>query len=112
MRTSGTPPPSRPSVPRSSSGWPPWTLLTWFSLMKGGQHGDDADAWAGTVGERVETTTPGPWENVTLIVGVRQEGVVASLAFEGATDQLVFRTYVQEVLVPELHPGDVVVWDN
>lgn len=64
------------------------------------------------VGERVYAATPGQWRNVTLIVGIRQAGVVAPFAFEGATDQPAFRTYVQDVLVPELHPGDVVVWDN
>jgi len=63
-------------------------------------------------GERVDATAPGQWGNVTLIVGMRQAGVVAPLAFEGPTDQPAFRTYVQDVLVPQLHPGDVVVWDN
>jgi transposase len=63
-------------------------------------------------GERVDATAPGQWENVTRIVGLRQAGVVAPLAFEGATDQPAFQTYVQEVWVPELQPGDVVVWDN
>lgn len=63
-------------------------------------------------GERVFASAPGRWENVTLIVGVRQGGVVAPLAFAGATDQMAFRTYVQEVLIPELRAGDVVVWDN
>jgi transposase len=63
-------------------------------------------------GERVEAAAPGKWTNVTLIVGMRQAGVVAPLAFEGATDQLAFRTYVCDVLVPELQAGDVVVWDN
>jgi transposase len=63
-------------------------------------------------GERVDAAAPGKWANVTLIVGMRQAGVMAPLAFEGATDQLAFQTYVREVLVPELQPGDVVVWDN
>jgi transposase len=63
-------------------------------------------------GARVAATAPGQWENVTLIVALRHAGVVAPLAFPGATDQLAFRTYVQQVLVPELEPGDVVVWDN
>lgn len=63
-------------------------------------------------GERVVATAPGAWKNVTLIVGVRTTAVVAPFLFEGATDGATFETYVQEVLVPELHPGDVVVWDN
>jgi len=63
-------------------------------------------------GERVLASVPGKWRHVTLIVGLRPTEVVAPLAFEGATDTLAFQTYVQEALVPQLHPGDVVVWDN
>jgi transposase len=63
-------------------------------------------------GERVSGSAPGSWESVTLIVGLRSSGVVAPLAFAGATDQLALRTYVQEVLVPTLQRGDVVLWDN
>lgn len=64
------------------------------------------------VGERVQATTPGIWKNVTLISGLRTSGVVAPMALPGATDRPVFETYVAQVLVPELRPGDVVVWDN
>ena len=63
-------------------------------------------------GERVEATAPGVWKNVTLIAGLRNSGVVATLAFPGATDQLAFETYVERVLVPELRANDVVVWDH
>jgi transposase len=55
---------------------------------------------------------PGSWKNVTLITGLRVEGVVAPQAVIGATNQPVFETYVTEVLVPELKAGDVVIWDN
>jgi transposase len=65
-----------------------------------------------SVGERVQATAPGAWKNVTLIAGLRSSGVVAPLAFPGATDQLAFETYVERVLVPELRPNDVVVWDH
>ena len=64
------------------------------------------------VGERVQATAPGGWKNVTLISALRSSGVVASLAFPGATDRPAFETYVEQVLVPELRKGDVVVWDN
>jgi transposase len=63
-------------------------------------------------GTRVYDTTPGSWQNVTLIAALRPSEVGATLAFEGATDQQAFRTYVKEVLVPEIQEGDVVVWDN
>src|SRR4051794_24443985 len=64
------------------------------------------------IGERVPSATPGAWKNVTLISGLRSSGVVASLAFPGATDQPAFETYVEKILVPELGKGDVVVCDN
>ncbi len=63
-------------------------------------------------GERVQAMAPGSWRNVTMIAGIRLAGVVAPLALEGVTDQLVFETYVEKSLVPQLRPGDVVVWDN
>lgn len=31
---------------------------------------------------------------------------------EAATDGVVFRAFVEEVLIPALQPGDIVVWDN
>jgi transposase len=64
------------------------------------------------IGERVVGSAPGEWENVTLIAGLRSSGAVAPFTFEGATDQEAFQTYVEQVLVPVLKPGDVVVWDN
>src|SRR3954465_10712693 len=64
------------------------------------------------VGERVYASTPGRWESITLTCGLRLSGVTAALAFPGATDTDVFEAYVAEVLVPELKPGDVVIWDN
>jgi transposase len=63
-------------------------------------------------GQRVYTDAPAHWESVTLTCGVRLAGVTATLAFPGATNTGTFETYVEEVLVPELKPGDVVVWDN
>ena len=63
-------------------------------------------------GQRVRAAAPGAWENVTLIAGLRVSGVVAPMALPGAVDGVVFQTYVQEVLVPELREGDVVVLDN
>ncbi len=63
-------------------------------------------------GQRVYTNTPGGWESITLTCGLRLSGVTAALAFAGATHTDVFEHYVQDVLVPELRPGDVVVWDN
>ena len=63
-------------------------------------------------GERVYSDTPGRWESITLTCGMRLSGAMAALAFPGATNTVMFEDYVAEVLVPELRPGDVVIWDN
>ena len=64
------------------------------------------------VGQRVSAHTPGRWESVTPTCGLRLSGVTAPLAVVGATNTGIFETSVEEVLVPELKPGDVVIWDN
>ena len=43
---------------------------------------------------------------------MRLSGVAAARAFPGAMNTAMFEDYVGEVLVPELRPGDVVIWDN
>jgi transposase len=63
-------------------------------------------------GERAVDSTPGAWESVTVISALCLDGVRAPLAFPGATDTTAFQTYVDQVLVPSLHEGDVVVLDN
>jgi transposase len=64
-------------------------------------------------GERVYDRVPqGAWQMTTMISAVRSDGVFAPFVFEGATDTAAFVTYVQQVLVPELQSGDVVIMDN
>ena len=63
-------------------------------------------------GQRVYGAVPGRWETVTLICGLRSSGVTAPAVFEHATDTATFESYVEQVLVPELRRGDVVIWDN
>jgi transposase len=64
------------------------------------------------VGERVEATAPASWESVTVIAAMGLGGVRAPLAFEGAINAATFLVYVEQVLVPALRRGDVVVFDN
>lgn len=63
-------------------------------------------------GERVYGSAPGQWKSLTLVAGMRLSGVVAPLAFPGATDTTAFQNYVEQALVPQLQAGDVVIWDN
>jgi transposase len=63
-------------------------------------------------GERVEASAPASWESVTVIAAVGLDGVRAPLAFPGALNAATFQTYVEQVLVPALRRGDVVIFDN
>ena len=77
-----------------------------------GQHGDGPTHGRAPAGRRVSTNGPVRWESIALTCGLRLSGVTAPLAFPGATDTESFETYVEDVLVPELRRGDVVIWDN
>lgn len=48
----------------------------------------------------------------TILGALGLTGLVAAMTIEGFTDGAVFLAFVQEVLVPQLRPGHVVVLDN
>ena len=50
--------------------------------------------------------------NVTILGALSCTGLVAVMSVEDATDTAVFRAYVEQVLVPTLAAGDLVVMDN
>ena len=64
-------------------------------------------------GQRVYDSAPhGHWHVTTMLSSVRLDGSTACMVIEGATDTEVFLAYVENVLVPSLRPGDIVVMDN
>lgn len=63
-------------------------------------------------GERAVGKAPGKWDSYTVVAALGADGVHASLVLPGAIDAAAFESYVEQVLAPELRPGDVVVWDN
>ena len=63
-------------------------------------------------GERVEASAPASWESVTGIAAMGRDGVRAPLALPGSVNAATFESYVEPILVPALHRGDVVVFDN
>jgi transposase len=65
------------------------------------------------VGERLIDKVPhGHWKTTTLIAALGIRGVRCSTVVDGAVNGDVFEAFVEQVLVPELEPGDVVVMDN
>ena len=64
-------------------------------------------------GRRVTDRAPfGRWHTSTLIAGVRLEGLTAPCVIDGPVDHDIALAYVRQVLVPTLHRGDRVIWDN
>jgi transposase len=64
-------------------------------------------------GIRLRDHTPcSHWETHTVIAALRLEGLGAPAVFDGPIDSPTFLAYVEQVLVPTLRPGDVVVLDN
>ena len=64
-------------------------------------------------GERLVGAVPhGHWNTSTFIAGLRQGGLVAPCVFNGAVNGDLFLAYVEQVLVPTLINGDIVIMDN
>ncbi|MBK8839715.1 MAG: IS630 family transposase [Hyphomonadaceae bacterium] len=52
------------------------------------------------------------WKTSTFLAGLRRHAITAPFVFEGPINGEIFKTYVADVLVPTLRPGDIVVMDN
>ncbi len=64
-------------------------------------------------GERCRASIPhGHWKTTTFTAGLRLSGMMAPMVLDGAMNGSAFKAYVEQVLVPELKPGDIVVMDN
>ena len=64
-------------------------------------------------GQRLRALIPyGHWKTMTFVGALRCEGITAPLALDGPMNAASFLAYVEQVLVPTLRPGDIVVMDN
>ncbi|HPV24943.1 MAG TPA: IS630 family transposase [Casimicrobium sp.] len=65
------------------------------------------------VGQRAVDYAPhGHWNTTTLVAAVTFERAIAPMVLDGPMDTLAFEAYVEQVLIPELPPGSIVVMDN
>lgn len=60
----------------------------------------------------VDAAPAGHWCTTTMISSVRSDGSTACMVVDGATRQEVFRAYVEQILLPTLRTGDIVILDN
>lgn len=64
-------------------------------------------------GERCRAGVPHVhWKTTTFTGALRTAGLIAPFEHDGAMNGVVFQTYVSQMLVPTLLPGDIVILDN
>jgi transposase len=64
-------------------------------------------------GKRLIAHAPfGHWKTTTFVAALRHDGITAPCVFDGPINGAKFLAYVEQVLVPALLPGDIVVMDN
>lgn len=64
-------------------------------------------------GQRLKAKVPhGHWKTSTFIAALRHDRVEAPWLIDGPINGERFLIYVEEMLVPTLQPGDIVVMDN
>jgi putative transposase len=68
--------------------------------------------WA-PVGARLVAKVPqGHWKTSTFIAALRCDRIEAPWLLDGPVNAAAFTAYVEKVLTPTLHPGDLVIMDN
>ncbi len=50
--------------------------------------------------------------NITLLASLSLQGMGEAFILEGSADSTVFELYVEQILAPSLHPGQIVILDN
>lgn len=63
-------------------------------------------------GSRALGRAPVQYKALTLLGALSLTGLRALMTIPAATDEAVFLAFIEQVLVPELRPGQVVVFDN
>jgi transposase len=64
-------------------------------------------------GQRLKAKAPyGHWKTMTVVAGLRHDGIIAPWVLNGPMNAESFKTYVETQLAPLLKPGDIVVMDN
>jgi transposase len=64
-------------------------------------------------GHRLRAKVPGGhWKTMTFLAALRHDRIDAPWLIDGPIDAESFQTYIKQVLVPALKPGDIVIMDN
>lgn len=64
-------------------------------------------------GQRLRSPIPhGHWKTTTFVAALRLSGIAAPFVLGGPINRVTFQTHVEQVPVPELTPGDIVVMED
>ena len=64
-------------------------------------------------GQRLRMSVPhGHWKTTTFIAGLRSSGIVAPYVVDCPVNRDIFEAWIEQALLRELRPGDIVVMDN
>ncbi|HEY6632716.1 MAG TPA: IS630 family transposase [Rhizobiaceae bacterium] len=109
---------ARPDIARRRQRWRSWQAgldpqrlvfidETWIKTNMAPLRG-----W-GPRGKRLRGFAPhGHWRTLTFLGALRCDRLTAPCVFDGPINGQCFRAYVEQLLVPALSPGDIVVMDN
>jgi len=68
--------------------------------------------WAGRGKRLIDFVPHGHWKTTTFLAALRHDGLTAPMVVDGAINGELFVAYVEQILLPTLHKGDIVVMDN
>ena len=64
-------------------------------------------------GKRLDGPIPhGHWKSTTFVGGLTSRGFIAPYVLDGPINGAIFTAWVEQMLAPELRPGDIVIMDN
>ena len=68
--------------------------------------------WAPRGQKLIARAPQGRWRTLTFLAALRCDRIDAPCVIDGPIDGESFRAYVEQMLVPTLKPGDIVIVDN
>ncbi len=64
-------------------------------------------------GQRLKAKAPhGHWKTMTFIAALRHDRIDAPCVLDGPINGVSFTAWVEQMLIPTLRPGDIVILDN
>ena len=63
-------------------------------------------------GKRCYGKAPCNWSTTTMLSSIRLDGTSEGIIFKGGVTKEIFKEYIEDVLLPALKPGDIIVMDN